>query len=59
MTDEQRITALRSLVKVLTSAIKIVRQTHYADPPMPEFTPERTRGVVETAIAAAKLGENL
>lgn len=49
MTDAQRIHALRSLVGVLTSAIKIVNQTHYMDPP----------AVVRTALMAAKMGENL
>ena len=59
MTDAQRINAMRSLIKVLTSALKIVRQTHYANPPMPEFTPDKTKGVVETALWAARAGENL
>lgn len=59
MTDAQRIHALRSLVRVLTSALKIVRQTHYTEPPMPEFTPARTRDVVETALFAARTGETL
>lgn len=57
MTDAQRIRAMRSLIGVLTSALKIVRQTHYEK--MPGFTPEKTKGVVESAIAAAKLGEML
>jgi hypothetical protein len=59
MTDEKNVAAMRSLIQVLTSALRIVRQTHYADPPMPEFTPEKTRRVVETALKAAALGENL
>lgn len=59
MTDAQRIHALRSLVGVLTSALKIVRQTHYTSPPMPEFTPDKTSGVVSTALMAADLGKNL
>jgi hypothetical protein len=58
MTDAQRIHALRSLVSVLTSALKIVKQTHYSGP-SEEFTPEKTRGVVETAIICAQAGETL
>jgi hypothetical protein len=59
MTDQQRINALRSLVGVLTSALKIVRQTHYTNPPMSEFTPAKTKGVVETALITARAGESL
>lgn len=59
MTDQQRIHAMRSLIGVLTSALKIVKQTHYSDPPMPEFTPEKTKGVIETALWAARAGETL
>ena len=52
--DAQRIHALKSLVGVLTSALKIVKQTNYTDPPMAGFTPERTKDVVETAIICAQ-----
>lgn len=59
MTDAQRIHALRSLVGVLTSALNIVKQTHYTTPPLPQFTPEQTKGVVETALLCAKGGDTL
>jgi hypothetical protein len=59
MTDAQRIHALRSLIKVLTSALRIVKQTHYSDPPMAEFTPDKTKTVVETALMAARAGDAL
>ncbi len=59
MTDAQRIQALRSLVAVLTSALRIVKQTHYTDPPLSEFTRDKTKGVVETALICAKGGEAL
>ncbi len=58
-TDAQRIHALKSLVGVLTSALEIVKQTHYSDqtrtdaPPVPGFTPARTKEVVETALICA------
>ena len=57
MTDQQRIAALRSLIGVLTSALKIVKQTHYDN--ASGFTAEKTRGVVESALVCAKLGDAL
>ena len=59
MTDAQRIHALKSLVKVLTSALTIVKQTHYINPPKDEFTPLKTKGVVETALICARTVDTL
>jgi len=59
MTDAQRIHALKSLIGVLTSALKIVKQTYYTNPPMEEFTPLKTKGVVETALICARTVDTL
>lgn len=59
MTDAQRIYALRSLIKVLTGALKIVKMTHYTDPRLEIFTPEKTKVVVESALICAAEGEFL
>lgn len=56
MTDAQRVETLKSLIQVLTSALKIVKQTHYSGPSH-GFTPEKTKAVVDTALICAKAGE--
>ena len=57
--DEQRIEALISLIRVLTRAIKIVKQTHYTDPPDPEFTPDKTREVVEASLDCVRAAQGV
>lgn len=55
MTLEQRLNAAEALIKALESGVKIVDQTFYREPPMPEMSKERTQVVVHTMLISIRL----